>query len=573
MATVDGIEVDSKFDLDPQIYRSAEQRCAMVEDVDCPQVVLRIIATHDEDQIVLQSIYFRDDFDELEQDIIDIVNERIEGDKDELDKAKNLRFLETKDERWKVFCTIPWNHIATNADGSVRMCCQMTQPDVQPLYGTLKKEDGSAFTGSDDPEDYRNHPDLKEIRSAMLKGIDPSICKLCTLEEKGGMFSRRNGSKKRYPDLFEKAEALTAEDGSIDTKDFPLQYLDLRFGNKCNLKCRSCGPTDSNLWYGDFYKITEKFNMPKGRFRYRDHDTMTITKDDKGKYDVEDMTEWWEDSGLWNHIINNVEHIDRYYFTGGEPTINLKHRELLDLIIKKGIAGKVNLEYNTNMAGIPSRVFEQWKHFKHIGIGMSLDGIFEHFEYLRHPGKWATAERAVRKLDTTPGLNNTNPIVALTLSIYNVLHVLDMIWWWKEQSFNRVIDWINISNLYGPFHMNIQNMPNTAKQYVDKRYRQFMNDLETRFISHLDDVEILNKNREWLRQTTINLNAVLDHMWAKEYDPEQWQRFFTMTKALDEIRDEKFEDSCPELVQIFKEAYEQETRARSAKLASAGKKR
>ena len=90
MATVDGIEVDSKFDLDPQIYRSAEQRCAMVEDVDCPQVVLRIIATHDEDQIVLQSIYFRDDFDELEQDIIDIVNERIEGDKDELDKAKIL---------------------------------------------------------------------------------------------------------------------------------------------------------------------------------------------------------------------------------------------------------------------------------------------------------------------------------------------------------------------------------------------------------------------------------------------------------------------------------------------------
>ena len=100
-----------------------------------------------------------------------------------------------------------------------------------------------------------------------------------------------------------------------------------------------------------------------------------------------------------------------------------------------------------------------------------------------------------------------------------------------------------------------------------------MNDLETRFVSHLDDVEILNKNREWLRQTTINLNAVLDHMWAKEYDPEQWQKFFTMTKALDEIRGEKFEDSCPELVQIFKETYEQETRARSAKLASAGKKR
>ena len=79
-------------------------------------------------------------------------------------------------------------------------------------------------------------------------------------------------------------------------------------------------------------------------------------------------------------ISENIENID-YYFTGGEPTINQKHRELLDLIIERGVADRVTLEYNTNMAGIPSKVFEQWKHFKYVQIGMSIDGIYEHLTY------------------------------------------------------------------------------------------------------------------------------------------------------------------------------------------------
>ena len=99
------------------------------------------------------------------------------------------------DNRHKVFCSIPWNHISTNADGSIRMCCQMIQDDVEPTYGTLMKDDKTAFTGRDIPEDYRNHPDLRKVRSDMLKGIDPAICKLCTHEEQNGIGSRRGGSK------------------------------------------------------------------------------------------------------------------------------------------------------------------------------------------------------------------------------------------------------------------------------------------------------------------------------------------------------------------------------------------
>ena len=49
--------------------------------------------------------------------------------------------------------------------------------------------------------------------------------------------------------------------------------------------------------------------------------------------------------------MNNLDTIQRYYFTGMNPTINLKHRELLDYYIDKGTETKV-LDYNTNMAGV-----------------------------------------------------------------------------------------------------------------------------------------------------------------------------------------------------------------------------
>ena len=550
-----------RFNLAPDIYRTMEERVEMVSHPDCPSEVLEIVAEHDLDQNVLEAIYFRNDLTDKTKKFL---RERLTREQAELERERAVKQDAKLSSAQRVFCSIPWNHISTNADGSVRMCCQMIQSNVSPVYGTLYKPDGSTYTGKDKPDDYRNHEDLKRVRREMLAGIDPEICKLCTDEERNGIVSRRTGTKQRYPHLFEQALEQTQEDGSIDLNNFPLTYIDLRFGNKCNLKCRSCGPTDSNLWYEDYYKMTEVNNMPLGQFRYRAHETMTVEKLEDGTYDVSTMIDWWEDSGLWNYIVDNIENIDRYYFTGGEPTINQKHRELLDLIIERGVADRVTLEYNTNMAGIPSKVFEQWKHFKYVQIGMSIDGIYEHFEYIRHPGKWTACERSMRRIDTEEGFERVHAGIALTLSIYNVLHLLDMIWWHKDQDWKRLQDWIIIHNLYGPTHLNVQNLPNEVKQYIDKRYNQFISDIQIRWRSKED--------RYWVRKTIQNLRSVLTHMWDAEPNPVDWKRFHDWTAKMDTIRSETFATTMPELQRVFDEARAKETRTRSAQLKSAGKK-
>ena len=156
-----------------------------------------------------------------------------------------------------------------------------------------------------------------------------------------------------YLDIFDK----TKEDGSIDNEDFPIQSLDLRFGNKCNLKCRTCGPMDSNQWIDDFYKLNgEEFLGYKDRKSLEDN--------------IPEYFQWYDNSVLWNNIIDNLENTKYYYFTGGEPTINEKHKELLKIIIERKLNDTVDLRYNTNMAAVPDDIIELWSNFKHVGLGM-----------------------------------------------------------------------------------------------------------------------------------------------------------------------------------------------------------
>ena len=40
--------------------------------------------------------------------------------------------------------------------------------------------------------------------------------------------------------------------------------------------------------------------------------------------------------------------------------------------------------------GMPDRLLNIWPKFRGTGIGFSIDGLENRFEYLRYPGKWKT---------------------------------------------------------------------------------------------------------------------------------------------------------------------------------------
>ena len=400
-----------------------------------------------------------------------------------------------------------------------------------------------------------NH--MKKIRKDMVEGAIVKGCEHCyDLEDMGFPSYRTNyirdwfeysGKGEQIHDII---ESSINNDYHVDTAPM---YLDFRLGNMCNLKCRMCQPQNSSQIQKEYAKI-EASDPTSAQF-IKDNFTW-------GQF-VGDLTNWEDDPDFLRQVEEWLPGVCKLYFTGGEPTINLKHRELLDYYIDRGTANEVILDYNTNMAGVPSKVFNQWKYFKEVHVGMSIDGIYEHFEYIRHPGKFSTVEKNMRRLDSEEGFDRLVPSVTLTLSTMNVLHFLDMQWWMKEQNWKRINQVIIIHNLYGPEFLNIQNLPTDYKMYIDKRYKQYILAINRRW-------NITDEDKAYCKLVEIRLNSILTHMWDKEGNKEEFKRLWETTHQLDKIRNESWQVSMPEFEKMMKEC--NENRKTTVRLKVAGKK-
>lgn len=528
---------DKTFDLHPSIIRTTEERIEMVTDPDCPLDVLFTVAKHDTIDDVIEACAFNKN---VTDEIMTIVSNRLGRSPNDLRESAYIYQITKNPNHQNSFCILPWIHVATNADGSIRACCQMIHDDSKMPYGNIIKDDGNILTGYDKLDGNRNAENWKYLRREFLKGNRPNVCKLCWDEEDNGIVSLRQSSihevlKRNDKSVISNAMSLTGNDGEIDERLFPVERWDLRFGNKCNLKCRTCGPTDSDQWYGDWIALGRG-----NTFKIRNDDNLEIRKSSDGKkYEVPRYA-WYEDSPLWNHIVENLDAAKQFYFTGGEPTINHKHNELLKIMIDRGIASNIILQYNTNMASITKNIRELWTYFERVDIGMSIDGIGTHFEYIRHPGKWEVVERNIEILDKDATLTNIRLHITLTLSIMNVLHILDMMKWLENKKFNRVDQNIVVHNLYGPRYYNIQNLPISMKKDIDFIYGEFIKTIKN------------SKNYIWAKHATETLMSIQNHMNSKEANMKDWNYFIRLNEELDTIRNENWQEYLPELAELIR---------------------
>ena len=544
MATIDWKNIDKTLQ-DPKISTPA-YRIFLALHPDVPMSTLRNFAVYDCEVKVIEAAGLNK---KATKEIIKIVTSRLKCTKEEFEEKRNRYTEEVNQKILDNFCPIPWNHVSTNADGTHRMCCQHILKETG--RGRITNTEGNLLSDKDDLYENRNAPEWKQIRKEFINGLRPEACKLCWDEEENGIGSRRQWICNTYFDdhdeFITKVKWETKEDGTINPDTFPITYWDLRFGNKCNLKCRSCGPTDSDQWYDDYLSLVgNTYNSSNGR-------PIKIEIDKHGKGYVPDVFDWYDhkDSKLWNYIINNVKDIERIYFTGGEPTINSKHKELLDILISNNLAPNISLDYNSNVANVPTAIFDQWQHFKEVQIGMSVDGIFEHFEYIRHQGKWKSAFRAMKRLDTDPKLDNIKAQVAFTVSVMNVLHYADMQWWMKEQNWKRIKPVIVVHNLYGPDYLNIQNLPGDIKHYIKKYYGEFLNSVAARWREELTTET--GEERKFLYEVRKNCDAIIHHMYDKEPNEDAWNNYVPETKRIDKLRGENWEESLPELSNLIRQ--------------------
>jgi hypothetical protein len=433
----------------------------------------------------------------------------------------------------ETFCPIPWIFQAARSNGDIRICCQA---NITKNQGVIRKEDGTAYNvGIDDLNEARNAELMKNVRLNMLNGVWSDECGRCKNEELNGLSSRRKYEEKNWPNFtFDIAKNITNEDGTIDTDENPVQYYDLRFGNFCNLKCRMCGPTDSDTWYEDWEKLTGKttYKETSGEVQiYR-----------KGNKLVSDAYNWVHNDSFWKQLYKNVENIEHVYFAGGEPMLIDRHYDFLEHCIETDNAKNIIVEYNTNMSTLPPRVIDMWKQFKQVRVGASIDGMGKVLEYQRNPAKWSKLLKNLYTLDASSP--NIIAWLAFTVTAYNVNHMVDfMKWKLTESGFKKLNCFkskpiITFHMAHHPKHLNIRVLPDELKNKVTENFDGFINWIETS-----DFPENTKNKAKDIR------NSVISYMTSESYHNEHWDYFKQYTNTLDKIRAESLLDVEP----IFKD--------------------
>ena len=430
----------------------------------------------------------------------------------------------------KTFCPIPWIFQAVRSNGDIRVCCQA---NVTKNRGVVRKEDGTAYNaGIDDLSEARNAQLMKDIRKNMLSSKWSEECGRCMKEEENGLTSRRQYERVQWKYSIIDALKNTKPDGSIDVIKSPTRYYDLRFGNFCNLKCRMCGPSDSNAWFEDWIKLT-------GKTSFNDTSGEVTIEEVNGKLCAADF-DWPNSEMFWTQLERNIQYMEHVYFAGGEPMLIERHYEFLQKCIDSGYAENIMLEYNTNGTTLPPRVVNLWKKFKEVRLGVSVDGMGAVLEYQRHPVKWTKVLKNLNTIDKLP--KNIKAWIAFTVTAYNVEHMIDFMKWkiqesgWTKINNSAIKPFVTYHVAHNPPHLNIRVLPD---RYKDRITQQFDN-----FIQWCEDE---NLDKKYIIAEQGIKNGVCSYMNNESYYNTHWKEFIEYSFSLDKIRGEKLIDTVPAL--------------------------
>lgn len=331
----------------------------------------------------------------------------------------------------KTFCILPWMHLATNASGNLRICCNSV-----PGKNFIKKSEGVPYKlYKDNLEEAWNSETYKTIREQMLTGERPEMCLRCFREEDSGIRSARQAWNEKWKE---------DKEYTVDAP-FDIKYVDLRLGNLCNLKCRMCNPYASNQWVEEWGLVEDALSP--------------------SEYERLKNMSWPEHEKTWENLFSIADSVDEIYLTGGEPTIIKEQHKLLDYFIDKGTAHKIKLKYNTNLTNVPNHLLDKWSKFKRIQLNCSIDAVGDLDRYIRYPSNWSAIERNFEKIRT---LDNANIEIHCTVQMYNILYIDKLIEW--ALPYGHKI-YFNILN--HPEYLNIRCLPIQLKNLAQLRLQQY----------------------------------------------------------------------------------------------------
>lgn len=410
----------------------------------------------------------------------------------------------------KAFCILPWIHMHVWPNGNTMPCCLANSDDP---FANMK---------TSTIEEAWNSDKYKELRRAMMSGEKLSVCNRCyELETSTNIWTLRKNSNQWFGDKHFDLVEKTNADGSID--EFRMAYLDIRFSNICNMKCRTCGPELSSQHAKEFKEL------------YGEHELARMLQND-GKIVVNVA----HDQNFWDNLVKYLDDVEEVYFAGGEALITEEHYKILDYWIEKGKTD-VRLRYTTNFSNFRYKrksILEYWKEFSDIQVSASLDSNGARAEYSRNGTDWKQIEQ--NRLEMIEHVPHVHFELTPTISLYNVWNWPDFHMDWVDRGLVSIEN-CRLNILTNPEFMRINNAPEEFKIELRSKYLDYKS-------WAFDNISDRMKTDTSLMYDVIGkIDSIIRFLNTGNPDPAQLKKFFKTNHKLDQFRREDFWNTYPEM--------------------------
>ena len=416
------------------------------------------------------------------------------------------------------FCVHPWVNLMVNTTSTYNFCCITHQ-------NNLKDDTGNILTANKNtPHEAWNSKTIRDARKAMVDGEKLSICKTCWLQEDIGKESYRQKHNNEWKQRLGEREINRRVQETIDNDYFlstTPDYLDLRLGSICNLKCRMCNIWNSNQIEKEHHELRYNNQYADIWSRHRNNPINEPIQNN----------DWVTAEELWSNLKNYIPNLKKVYFTGGEPTLIDANYQFMAEIIKHNLQDKIDIMFNTNCTNTQQRWLDVISQFKNVQINASIDGTGKVNDYIRSRSHWDSIDKNFQKIAFLP---NVNADMSPVIQIYNILHIENIIEYAEEtsKSVGRIID-VDFLLADQPAYLHILNLSDEVRDHAYIKLSRWLG-------SWLYDRSPTTKN---------SIDSYLTLLESKRLD--NWEQnmkdFWNMTEILDKTRRESFRNSIPEL--------------------------
>lgn len=377
-------------------------------------------------------------------------------------------------------CRLAWQGFSNDPDGKVRPCC---------LYKghILDDNNNPMYVQTSSIVDIFKSKYMVDLRNRFRNNTAIPECTTCWTDESNGFTSKRmiaNDMWKNVPIDFS------------DEPELPIEFQ-MIINNTCNLKCVSCTPSHSSLWQAENIKVLghSGYEMPNGQVGN-------------------------ENSLLWEQRHQWYDSVQRLEVVGGEPFYVKQWHQIFNELIESGRAKDITVNMSTNCTLFYGELLERMiQNFKHVGIGLSVDGVGSVYEYLRFPGNWETVygnmqkyhalsekyENFMVQVNCTIGWVNAVNITKLHELVYNEFP--------KFKIWNNLIHW--------PLHMALHSASDDIKAKISEAWDQF----------------------DWQEQYRSNVAGMKNHMISTRTSDKEFLTHLSKVTERDSIRGLTFNDA------------------------------